>query len=369
MLISALLPVAEAVLITGKDNVTDMKKDYDFDDETSDKAKILVKIIPFALILIILAVSLIVSGVKNKKLRDDNKDLQESIKDYADHNLQTQSDVQTDSEAVSSNSAVTATPEASASPAAAEEPDTQATPTPYKEIMNSDKVNYDKISFNKEEQLKEMMTYWADNNQKALDDLTGLDRFKAMSWKLRGTRDFYYYGGTNASGQSDGEGIAVYADNQYYYGDWSNGVRSGNGTWIHYHMNHTENKKDLYTYHQYTGSWKNDLPDGEGSEHYDYKMELLKENTGYNTNLIGSYAAGLVHGEFYITNIYSDKNTKEWYAEAQNGSWVYQNDNKDSKGRRTVQVEDRDEDNFIWMYPKDNVNIGVPCLISKNKNQ
>ena len=97
-------------------------------------------------------------------------------------------------------------------------------------------------------------------------------------------------------------------------------------------------------------------------------MTLLKERVSYTANLIGSYAAGKVNGEFYLTNIYSDGNTKEWYADAVNGSWVYQNDDKDTNGRKPVFVEDRNPDNYIWMSPKENVNIGVACLISSNKN-
>ena len=241
-------------------------------------------------------------------------------------------------------------------------------PTPYKEIMEAGKTDYSKVKFNKDVQLQEMMAYWEDNNQQALDDLAKLDRYIAMSWQLKGTTDFYYCGDVNGNGQPEGKGIAVYADNQYYYGDWKNGVRSGAGTWIHYHIHHTENTKDIYTYHQYAGGWENDLPEGEGSEHYEYNLALLEERVGYDANLIGSYSQGLVHGDFYITNIYADESAKEWNASAEHGSWIYLNENKDKKGNRTVHVEISDPDNYIWMHPKDNVNIGVLCLISKNKN-
>lgn len=339
-----------------------------------EKAKILVTVIPFVLIILILLITLIVSGIKNKSLRQDNEELQESIKEYADSSLTGQKWEEEAEDVVNmSVPESTQAPEASALPSLSPSPVPAAvsgdnvSPTPYREVMESDQVNYDKIVFDKDEQLREMMTYWADNNQKALDDLANLDRFKAMSWRLRGTKDFYYYGDKDAAGLPNGTGIAVYADNQYYYGQWANGVRSGNGTWIHYHMHVDESKEDLYTYHQYTGSFSNDLPDGEGSEHYDYRTELFQENTGYNTNLVGSYKGGLIHGDFYITNLYSDENVKEWYAKAQNGSWIYQNENRDGNGRGPVMVEDRNSENYIWMSPAENKNIGVPCLISPGK--
>lgn len=345
-----------------------MKKLFD-ENETENPGgewgKVLVKVVPFVLIILILAVTLIVNRVK-KDSDGQTEDLQQSIMDYADENRTAET-----SSAVSAQPSPSAGKESSTENETAEDTEEEQmipSPTPYKEIMEAGKTDYSKVKFDKDAQLQEMMTYWEDNNQKALDDLAKLDRYIAMSWQLKGTTDFYYYGGVNANGQPEGKGIAVYADNQYYYGDWKEGVRSGTGTWIHYHIHPTDNAKDLYTYHQYTGGWAGDLPEGEGSEHYDYNLALLAEGVGYDANLIGSYAGGLVHGDFYITNLYADESTKEWNASAEHGSWIYLNENKDKKGNRTVHVEIEDPDNYIWMHPKDNVNIGVPCLISKNKN-
>lgn len=347
-----------------------MKRLFDEDDNEYpdfDKRKIFMTVIPFVLIIIILAVTLLVNGMKKSK--GDSDDLQQSIMEYADEHKETEvSDQQEEDNVLNTEKETEETEGQKEAPIEQEEAESVPSPTPYKEVMEKGKVDYSKIEYDKDAQLKEMMAYWADNNQKALDDLANLDRFIAMSWSLKGTDDCYYYGDVDGNGQPSGKGIAVYADNQYYYGDWKNGVRSGNGTWIHYHIHQVENTTDLYTYHQYTGGWENDLPSGEGSEHYDYNTALLKEGIGYDTNLIGSYSEGLVDGEFYLTNIYSDGSTKEWNATAEHGSWVYQSENKDKKGNRTVYVNVSDPDNYIWMQPKDNVNIGVPCLISKNKN-
>lgn len=327
--------------------------------------KVLVKVVPFVLIIVVLAVTLIVNRVK-KDSDEQTENLQQSIMDYADENRTAET-----SSMMNVQASPSAGKESSTENEIQEETEEEImipSPTPYKEIMEAGKTDYSKVKFDKDAQLQEMMAYWEDNNQQALDDLAKLDHYIAMSWQLKGTTDFYYCGDVNGNGQPEGKGIAVYADNQYYYGDWKNGVRSGAGTWIHYHIHHTENTKDLYTYHQYAGVWANDLPEGEGAEHYEYNLALLEERVGYDANLIGSYLQGLVHGDFYITNLYADESTKEWNASAEHGSWIYQNENKDKKGNRTVYVEIDNPDNYIWMHPKDNVNIGVPCLISKNKN-
>lgn len=347
-----------------------MKKLFEEDENEYsdlDKRKIFVTIIPFVLIILILAITLLVNTMKKDK--DVSGDLQQNIMEYADeHKEEVPSDKQEEVRSLNTGKETEDLNEQTDASDEQEEPESTPSPTPYQEVMEKDKVDYSKVKFDKDAQLKEMMAYWADNNQKALDDLANLDRFIAMSWTLSGTDDCYYYGDIDSNGLPSGKGIAVYADNQYYYGDWKNGVRSGNGTWIHYHIHQVKNTTDLYTYHQYTGGWAEDLPEGEGSEHYDYNMELLKKGIGYDTNLIGSYSKGLVHGEFYLTNIYSDGEIKEWNAKAEHGSWIYQNENKDKKGNRTVYVDVNDPDNYIWMQPKDNANIGVPCIISKNKN-
>lgn len=344
-----------------------MKKLFDDEDpglDHEEKAKILVTIIPFVLIILILMITLAVNGARSKK-ENPTEDLQQSIMDYADNNKKQEAD----SESMQSP---TKEPEGERTPEPTpveEEESPTAVPaaTPYKPIMET-YVDYSKVEFDKDEQLAEMMYYWEDGNQEALDDLANLERFLAMSWQLRKTKEFYYYGDRNGEGQPHGKGIAVYADNQYYYGEWQNGVRSGQGKWMHYHVDIKENKTDLYTYHQYAGLWANDLPEGEGSEHYEYDMSLLKANVGYNTNLIGTYSKGLVHGDFYLTNIYSDGSMKEWDAQADMGSWIYQSKNRDKVGRGPVMVDTKDPDNYIWMHPKENVGIGVDCLLSVNKN-
>ncbi len=368
-----------------------MKKLFEEDDNEPygmEKARILVAVVPVVLILLILGFMLIKSRIGGENNNGD--DLQQSIMDYADENKNDQAEdlfVPADSSsALSSPSAPadtggeeagsTASP--SGQPKVEKQPERETdqsrpesvvSPTPYKEVMEAAKKDYSKIAYHKEEQLRDMMAYWADNNQKALDDLAYLDHYIAMSYSLRGTSDFYYYGDTDSKGNPGGKGIAVYADNQYYYGDWKDGVRSGNGTWIHYHIHLTENKNDLYTYHQYTGSWAGDLPEGEGSEHYDYDKSLLQERVSYVANLIGSYAKGLVNGKFYMTSIYADESSKEWNAEAKNGVWNYLTDVKDKKGNRAVYVDVNDPDNYTWMHPKNNANIGVPCLLSKNRGK
>ena len=336
-----------------------MKKEFD-----QEKAKIIVTILPFVLIVLVLFITFVVSAVKNKNSSESrDEDLQESIKDYADENMPEQNTGEKQ-EIAAATPAQTGMEEKTDGKADASPLPEQ---TPYQEIMQNGTVDYSKITYDKDSQLKEMMGYWADSNQKALDDLASLDRFRAMSYSLRGTTDFYYYGDKDSNGLPSGTGIAVYADNQYYYGTWKDGKRDGKGTFIHYHVHNDSKNTDLYTYHQYTGGFANDLPDGEGSEHFDFNTANFKKGERYVGNRIGGYSGGLLNGDFYVTTTDLNDKMEEWEGTADHGTWVYQNANKDKKGNRTILVMIGNEENFIWMQPSANKNIGVPCLISKYK--
>ncbi len=317
-----------------------------------DKIRILIKIVPILLIIVILLITFVVNRNKSQEPEDAQQDT-----------VSTEIIVPSPSASVApaaeeAASPDTESPEATASPESAPEAAVTAAPDQAEETLD-----FSKVKFDTQAQLKEMMSYWEQGNQKALDDLANLDRFRAMSYQLKGTNRFYYAGETNADGKPNGTGIAVYADNQYYYGAWKNGVREGEGRWMHYHIHASANSKDVYLFHQYSGSFKNDLPDGSGSEHYDFVTERLQKNTRYYSNFIGTYKQGLLDGAFYITTIDQMDNFEEWNATAKMGSFVYLSKEKDKQGCRPALVDTEDEQNFIWLSDKENQNWGVKCYI------
>lgn len=160
----------------------------------------------------------------------------------------------------------------------------------------------------------------------------------------------------------------MYTDNQYYYGEWKDGVRSGNGVWIKFYVydQNAKAKDSIYLQHTYTGNWSGDLPNGEGTEHYDFIDENLEEGVEYNRNFIGSFKNGLYDGEIYITNWKSDGNIREWSGTAKSGVWQPMGE-KDNKGQYPIIVELTNPDNYQWMAEKMNKNQGVNGLISAAK--
>lgn len=204
---------------------------------------------------------------------------------------------------------------------------------------------YKNVSFDVERQLSELASYFEQGNDAAVVDLVSLDRYEAMSYSLTGTSNYYYYGETNSDGLPNGKGLAVYGENQYYYGEWVDGVRSGAGGWYQFYPDY-----DTYVVsrHQYVGQWASDLPNGQGQEHYDYNVNYMDESSFYIQNVIGNFVDGYYDGEIYLISIGADENTKEWYGNLVKGKFVVYGD-PDAEGRYPVLQARLNESDYFWM--------------------
>ena len=205
--------------------------------------------------------------------------------------------------------------------------------------------DYAEEKFDTNAQLKEMMDYWAKGNMKAVEELAHLSRFEAMSASMKtesGDRSSYY-GEVNEKKEPEGKGIMVYSENRYYYGSFQNGRREGKGTWIQFYPSYS---RDTATYHSYSGEFKNDLPNGQGQEHYEYNPERMDKNLLYLQNVIGTFQDGFYQGEMYVITLdHNGKPTEEGEA--------------DTKRRYPVLHGRLDEDRHIWMTEKENRHFGV----------
>lgn len=328
--------------------------------EKEEKIKIAITAGIAGLILLILILFLALSG---KDSKDDEQKLNDSITEYAS-NL-----------AEGEKASSIASTDSSVDDAAAE----STSFVPYSEYVNSKKGTvsgnsfyetkgavlkdvYNKLKYDKDAQLQEMLIYFQDGNEDAVRDLAHLERFEAMSYSLDGTKDFYYLGDVNGSGQPDGTGLAVYANDQYYYGHWKDGVRSGDGKWFSFYPSYSEY---VVKEHMYFGEWLDDLPGGHGQEHYDYNQEYMNSADLYLQNAIGYFANGYYNGEMYVITVDMNYDTKEWIGNCDMGNWVQVlNTSEDSKGRIATLSERENLDNHIWMVKNKAVDNGVSGIIT-----
>lgn len=340
--------------------------------DKQEKIKIAITAGIAAVILLILVLVLTLSGGKDS---GDDQKLSESIQEYADiaaSNTSTPDAITASDESRSEGSVEEAGDSTSASSSASTDVlTTTANMESAKETVSgnsfyaTDKATlknvYKGLKIDVQAQLKELYTYWSDDNTAAVRDLAHLERFEAMSYQLSGTNDFYYYGDTNSDGKPNGTGVAVYGDDQYYFGQWSDGSRSGNGTWISFYPKYSQY---VVTEHMYSGQWNNDLPNGQGQEHYDYDYDLMNKADYYLQNAIGEFVNGLYNGEMYIITVDKDEKTFEWTGTCKEGSWeqvLYST--VDKNGRAPYLSQREDSDRHLYMTMEGAVNNGVRGII------
>ena len=371
-------------------------------EENKNRAKLLTVGIEIVLILIICGISMVIYALNRSSDREASQALQDDIMNY----VNTSQEQNVTAQEITKEEEPEETPKEEEVPEAEEEPEepeqaalpetgeeqamvvkeeenTQTTTIMEEEAVKQQESGIEKttakwqkevgedlaaVEIDLSRQMSEMRGYWEARNMEAVEDLAYLPRYRAASEKLSGTTKYYYFGETDGDKRPSGKGLAMYADNQYYYGEWKNGARSGNGMWIKYYVyDQNANAKDsIYLQHSYSGSWANDLPNGDGAEHYDFIDENLEPEVAYNRNFIGNFKDGLYHVEIYITNYNSEGNTKEWSGTAKNGVWQPFS-KADASGQYPVIVDLFNEDNYQWMTEKENKNQGVQGLISAAK--
>ncbi len=283
-------------------------------------------------IIVVLFLCIIVLLVvpPNRRESDDSEALQQNMLDYANEQKQNDNvaaDTPTSEIIVVEPSEVPEEPEAAVpeqtTPENPEETKedtyTQESNTIDKTAIVVDIEDEDDISYTKEFIMNEMMPYFADNNLDAVWDLAHLKRYVKLSAGLKNTNSYYYQGGTDSSGKPDGIGLAIYENNTYYYGSWSHGVRSGDGRWIRFYIDEIGAKttKKVYQAHSYSGMWSNDLPNGEGAEHYEVDITQASDNV--IQNVVGNFTNGLYDGEMYANTIDYLGNVQEWDGIAHQG--------------------------------------------------
>lgn len=354
--------------------------------DDNSKAKLMMLGIAVLLILLVCGISLLVGAINKKNRTDTGSKLQSDIIEYADNSKEQSVMVQDITKEEPADTAEESLEEEEEIPDepvyeepalivedTAQESDTvlaEETGEPPTTAIWQKEVseNLSAVQTDLSRQMSEMKGYWEAGNMEAVEDLAYLPRYRAASEQLAGTTKYYYFGDTDGKNRPNGKGLAMYTDNQYFYGDWKDGVRSGSGMWIKHYVydKNAKAKESIYLKHSYTGSWSNDLPNGEGAEHFDYIDENLEANVSYNRNYIGSFQNGLYNGEIYITDYYSGGNVKEWSGTAKNGVWQPMGE-KDKKGQYPIIVEKTNPDNYQWMPEKENKNQGIDGLISAAK--
>ena len=221
--------------------------------------------------------------------------------------------------------------------------------------------------------LGNLASFWEAYNMEAVDYLIRMDKYRYLSQLLEGTNEYFYFGETGKDGEPNGRGLACYANNQYYYGDFKDGLRSGNGYWYQIFVRggaYCRENNGIYS-HTYHGEWAEDYPNGNGQEHLDIDPQYLQERIA--TNVIGSFKNGYYHGDEIVTTLTpGDTNLLNWRGTAVEGEWIAAGGNYGMLPDGTIlniaaleTAEDVNEvpDRYFWMLAKENIGQGITGLI------
>lgn len=321
------------------------------------------------ILLLICIVVLLFFMPKNSEQKDSGASLEKLQQDIADYAKEQK---ENEISAAASGQAIVIPATEDVTDNAEEEPQEAAEETTSSIISNDadktaivvDVEDENDVSYTKEYILNEAYPYFADNNQEAIWDLAHLKRYVKLSAELKDSNSYYYQGDVNAQGQPEGTGLAIYEDNSYYYGGWSNGVRNGEGTWFHFYIGQKDdaNQYGKYTAHSYSGKWANDLPNGDGAEHYDVDISKLKVRERILQNVIGNFTNALYDGDMYANTVDYTGNVEEWSGMTKNGVFTLWRD-MSAIGECSVWQKTEDTSVYMDIDKSQNKNQGIRELL------
>lgn len=326
---------------------------------------ILLGTIAVLLICIIVLLFLIPAGKKAAQTGTDN--LQQDITQYAQEQKQNDYVSGLSGKTVS----VDSTKEQEKAETQQEKPVQETEPETVLTAADGDKTaivvdveDENDVAYSKEYILNEALPYFADNNQDAIWDLAHLKRYVKLSEELKGTDQYYYNGDVNSDGKPDGQGLAIYENNSYYYGGWSDGVRTGNGTWFRFYIGRKNktNAMGKYIAHSYSGEWVNDLPNGQGAEHYEVDITKLQVRERILQNVVGNFTDGLYDGELYMNTVDYTGNVEEWSGVTEKGVFTLWRD-MSAIGECSVWRKNDDPSLCIDIDKSENKNQGLRELL------
>lgn len=320
-------------------------------------------------ILIICITVLLVIPVHGKRMATDtNNDLQQNITDYAEtqkkrDNVSGLSGETVTVELAEEQQDVNEIPEKIGADEDVEESGTNETDRGDSAVV-IDVEDEDDVSYSMEFILNEAYPYFENNNHEAIWDLAHLKRYIKLSAGLKDTNQFYYKGDVNSEGKPDGKGLAIYEDNSYYYGEWSDGVRSGDGRWFRFYIDEVSNRNALgkYTSHSYAGEWDDNLPNGQGAEHFDVDVSKIEIGEEVIQNVVGNFNGGLYDGDMFANSLDYRGIVSEWDGVTSKGVFKLWKDIS-SIGECSVWRNKDNKERYLDIDKSENKNQGIQELL------
>ena len=149
----------------------------------------------------------------------------------------------------------------------------------------------------------------------AVKELIRTDEYIALSDEIVNAEDSFYYGEKDAEGKRHGKGVAVYLNGYYYFGEYDNDVRSGEGKYIRAVYSESSALGSFI----YEGSWLEDKPNGEGVCISNFFKDKIGSEGLSKQVVVGTYADGLENGAMSLSGTTKSGGTATYTYKAENG--------------------------------------------------
>lgn len=166
----------------------------------------------------------------------------------------------------------------------------------------------------------------------AIKDMVRTEEFVDMVDEVIGSNSFYY-GERDDNGRRSGKGIAVYADGYFYYGDYADDVRSGEG--IYLRAVYAESSS-IGSY-VFEGTFANDKPNGNGTATSNFYKDKIGESGLTKQVITGEYTDGFENGTMNLTGTTKGGTKVKYTYKVENGVAVQSSkENSGIKGQYII---------------------------------
>ena len=109
----------------------------------------------------------------------------------------------------------------------------------------------------------------------------------------------YYLGDYDVDGKREGYGVAVYENGYFYYGQFHDNVRSGQGVMMRASYSESSSIGSFI----YDGEWADDKPNGNGVAKSNYFKDRISASDFATKEISGNYTNGLENGTMTLVGV------------------------------------------------------------------
>lgn len=149
----------------------------------------------------------------------------------------------------------------------------------------------------------------------AIKDMIRSEEFVDMTDEVIGKSNSFYYGDRDDQGRRSGKGIAVYQDGYFYYGDYADDVRSGEGIYIRA----VYAESSAIGSYIFEGTFANDKPNGKGTATSNFYNAKIGDTGLVKQVITGEYVDGLENGTMNLVGTTKSGASVKYTYKTENG--------------------------------------------------